>query len=261
MFTAYRLGASPAEASVNRHAEIGVNGIDKRYDPLFKRHGGQIPVSFMRALAYSESRLKPDYELRKGIDVKTRSMPSGKKDSYWGLFQVGIKNVLKDYNERHGTSITREQLFDPEINTMLASGTLNRIVRAYQQLANQLDINNMRTDFSNPEFVRLLVAGWNSGYSRRGGVQKVAAYLKSRGIPVNHDTVFRYAKKAGATKFLDIAQYKRKYDWQRRVVRRYFEEKARDDLSPGGPDRGPDSGAGPLVALGVLGLLALAALA
>lgn len=199
-------------------------------DDVLRSHAKRIPFEMLKALAYSESRLNPRYELEKEIDVDTRRYASGKKDTYWGLFQVGLGNVLADYNKRHRTDIKPVELFDPDTNTRLAVDTLERIVRAYEETYVLEGINNLHTDWGSAEFVRLVVAGWNSGYSRAGGVQRVAKWLAARKIKVTHDNVFAYAKRAGGTKFLDVGQYKKKRDWQRKVVKRYFTLKSGGSL-------------------------------
>jgi hypothetical protein len=79
----------------------------------------------------------------------------------------------------------------------------------------------MRLDWGNPEFVKLVIAGWNSGYSEAAGVGKVAGWLSSQGIPVTHDSVFAYASQAGGTVHL---QNSAKQNWQRSVVDLYFAE-------------------------------------
>ncbi len=175
-------------------------GISRQFDSLFRRYGGRIPVNYLRALGYSESRLDP----------------SDTGGSYWGLMQVGKGNVLPSYNQRHGTSYTADDLLNPEINVKIASDLLNRIVVAYSKHPSP----NMRPS-AGPEFWKLVTAGWNSGYSESGGVGKVATYLEQQGIPVTHDNVFRYAAAAGATRHL---QNDAKRRWQAKVVQRFYDE-------------------------------------
>jgi hypothetical protein len=205
--------------------------LPKKFDEIFLREGKEIPVEYLRALSYSESRMNPKYELEKGIDLDLKSYPDGKKDSYWGLFQVGISNVLKDYNTRHKTSITPEQLFDPEINTKLAVDTLMRIMVSYESWGKQHGIQSLTPDWNNVEFVKLVTAGWNSGYSRSSGVQSVAKWLQENVLEVTHDNVFKYAGQVPkATKYLDGKQFEKKRDWHRKVVERYFKERGVDLL-------------------------------
>jgi soluble lytic murein transglycosylase-like protein len=156
----------------------------------------------MRALAYNESSMNP---------LESR-------DPAWGLMQV-VPDVRTSYNQRYGTGYSQNDLLDPATNVKIASELLNRIAKQYQ--ANHGSDPNMRINWGNPEFVKLVVAGWNSGYSEAGGVGRVASYLRSRGLPVTHDNVFQYAAAAGATRHL---QNSTKYNWQRRVADTFYAE-------------------------------------
>jgi soluble lytic murein transglycosylase-like protein len=169
-----------------------VTALPTTFDPLFRRYAGSVPVAYLRALAQRESSFNP----------QNATGPA------WGLLQ--ITEVV-----RQGTGYSRSQLLDPEVNIKLGAGLLNRIAQSYAKHADK----NMQTDWSNPEFVKLVTAGWNSGYSDGGGVGKVARYLHDRGIPVTHDNVFKYAGAAGATKHLQNPQ---KQLWQRSVSDLYF---------------------------------------
>jgi soluble lytic murein transglycosylase-like protein len=170
------------------------------YDALFRRHAGAVPVAYLRALAKRESNLNPNAANTAAV----------------GLLQItSIARV--DHNQRAGTSYSRANLYDPEINVEIGAGLLNRIVRAYAKHPSA----NLRTDWSNPEFVKLLTAGWNSGYSEGGGVGKVASYLEARGLEVTHDSVFEHSAAAGATSHLRNSH---KQSWQRGVASLYFQQ-------------------------------------
>jgi hypothetical protein len=155
-------------------------------------------VPFLRALSWKESRQNP----------ADHSGPA------YGLLQI-LPSVLPGYNASHRTSYGTSQLLNADINAAVGADLLNRIAVAYSKHRD----SNMRPDFSNPEFVRLLLAGWNSGYSEGGGVGKVASYLEARGQPVTHDAVFANAGRAGATVHLQNAAKQR---WQREVSDLYF---------------------------------------
>lgn len=180
------------------------------YDPIFKSYAGKIPVAYLRALAYRESSFNP----------RNTEGPA------WGLMQV-VEVVRDSYNRRKGTSYSRQDLLDPKTNVKIAADLINRIANAYSKHSDP----NMQPDWGNPEFVKLITAGWNSGYSEAGGVGRVASYLESRGLPVTHDNVFRYAGSAGATQWL---QKSGRQNWQRSVSDLYFTQ----------PDAGEVSGIG-----------------
>lgn len=207
----------------------GFGALPQSYDVLFNRYRNRLPVEYLRALAYQESRFNA----------------SESKASYWGLLQVG-EDVIKGYNERHGTTYELADVLDPELNVRMAAETLNRIVVAY----NKHPSPNLQENWANPEYVKLITAGWNSGYSEKAGVGKVATWLEARGLPVTHDNVFLYAAQAGATRHLSNLK---KRTWQRDVADLYFAE-----LRATGP--GPvalrPSGSGAGLALVGLALLA-----
>ncbi|MCF6205345.1 MAG: lytic transglycosylase domain-containing protein [Sulfurovum sp.] len=201
----------------------------RRYDDLFLNKASKLPgasnaqqVAFLRALSYSESRLNPN----------------NSNGPAWGLMQVGIDGipeappgtsgkVLVSYNNRFGTSYNLVTILDPEINVIVATELIARIVSVYQSVG-------LSPDWSSPDFVGFLVAGWNAGYSRKAGTTHVIEYLNSKGIPLTVDNLHTHAASAGATRFLSTTfttkrgQQKSKVGWWKRVVRRYFRYLATD---------------------------------
>lgn len=169
------------------------------FDSLFEKYGGRVPVAYLRALSKKES----------------NQNPASCAGAACGLMQVVPTVVLPGFNASHGTGYTRSDLLNPEINIQVAADLLNRIIGAYARHPDP----NMQPNFANPEFVKLLTAGWNSGYSEGGGVGRVASYLESRRIQVTHDNVFAHASEAGATKHLQNAAKQR---WQREVADLYY---------------------------------------
>lgn len=235
-------------------AETGAAGLTTAFDVIFAQHGRGLPIPFLRALASKESNFKPDSELRKGIDLETRvRQDTGKRDSYWGLFQVGIKNVLKGFNKAHGTDISKDRLFNAEVNTTIASWQIrHQIIDAYNVWSEKHNIPELKTNWNNLNWVKLVLAGWNSGHSRAGGVQAAALYLKSRGLPITHDNLFRHGKvlykgKVKKAKYLN-QEFDKKRRWQAATAKRYFKELGREnhDISPRG------GGGGGLIAAGLL---------
>ena len=112
-----------------------------RWDAIFERHGGGLPVAFLRALASRESDLNPD----------SHDGPA------WGLLQV-VEVVRRDYNARHGTHHTREDLLDPAINVTIASELLRAIIASYQK--HHPEVPNLQADWGNPRFTEMLIFGW-----------------------------------------------------------------------------------------------------
>ena len=170
--------------------------LPRTYDAVFQRYRGAIPMEYLRALAKRESNLNP----------------ANTTGAAWGLLQV-VESVRLSYNKRRGTSYTRQDL-------------LNRIVIAFAKHPDR----NMQRDWRNKEWVKIFTAGWNSGYSEAAGVGRVASWMEEQGIPVTHDSLFRYAAAAGGTRHL---QNDAKRVWQASVSDLYFEELGVKD--PGGP--------------------------
>lgn len=183
-------------------------GVPRTYDRIFAEHGHGLPLAFLRALAKRESDMKP----------------RDRQDPAWGLLQV-IEVVRRDFNARHQTRYSREDLLDPRINVVIGSDLLRRIIRSYA--TNHPGAPNLQEDWGNRRFVELLTFGWNAGYSERGGVGRVARYLEGLGrhADITIDTIHANARAAGASRHLSNA---RKVAWCKSVALLFFAEQARD---------------------------------
>lgn len=193
------VGAAVAGSAYRKQASI----LPTTYDDVFQRKGMYFPIQFLRALAKKES------------DFKAENTKGGA----WGLLEV-TPTVVADFNKRHGTSLTMKDVLIPEINVQLAVETLDRIVRSYA--ANHPRTRNLRMDWANPEFVNLLVLGWNNGYSEEHGVGRVIDYLERNGHSVTASNVVKYANAAGAVPW--IAQ--RGAGWAKSVTRLFYDDLA-----------------------------------
>lgn len=204
------------------------------YDSIFSQYAGLLPVPFLRALASRESSLNPS--LHDGPAV--------------GLLQV-VPVLQNEWNQRTGDNVSQTDLLDPGTNVEIAADLLNRIIGYYKKTNDP----NMQMDWTNPEFVKLLVAGWNSGYSDvvpGGGVQSVADWLVNQGLPVTHDNVFQYAAQVPATKYL---QDTTRYNWQRSVADLFYAQPDAQDAATQSNQTGADSSS-----MVTAGLFALAGL-
>lgn len=171
------------------------------FDPLFRRYGGsEIPVAYLRALAQRESGMNP--------------RANAGKAAAQGLLQI-TTTARESYNQRHGTAWTRDDMLDAERNVAVATDLLRNIMAAYRV---RKDVN-FRPNWSNPEWVKLLTAGWNAGYSSGGGVGRVAGYLEQRGQRVTHDAVVANAAAAGAVSYLASPA---RAQWHRSVADLFF---------------------------------------
>ena len=177
--------------------------LPRSYDPLFLRYAGNLPVTYLRALTQRES----------GFNAGDTKGPA------WGLMQI-VETVRNSYNRRRGASYGRGDLLNPSVNVMMATDLLNRIQTAYSKHKDP----NMKPDWSNPEYVKLLTAGWNAGYSEAAGVGKVASWLEARNIPVTHDNVYKYAAQAGGIRFLRISEQPHRREWHRSVANLFYAE-------------------------------------
>lgn len=193
--------------------------LSKKFDELFARFGGRIPVAYLRALAQRESSTNPE----------EASGPA------WGLLQV-VEVVRRDFNRRNGTRFRRQHLLDPETNVRIATDLLNRIIESYEH--NHPNVPNLQADWHNSRFVELLTFGWNAGYSERGGVGKVARYMEAKGdaAGVTIDTVFDSAKPAKASRHLSNP---RKVRWCKSVARLFREQDDRNTPGLGVDPRRP----------------------
>ena len=183
--------------------------LSTQYDPIFRRHAGRLPVAYLRALAAKESGFNP------------QAAASSSENAARGLLQiVGVARV--DYNQRHGTNYSSQDLFDPNINVAIGADLLQRIVSYLGRHPSK----NLHEDWHNPEFVKLLTAGWNAGFSDSGGVGRVASYLEAQRAAVTHDAVYDSAAAAGAVSAL---QNPARAAWQRGVADLYYQQPDRFD--------------------------------
>lgn len=170
-----------------------------KFDDIFEKEGHGLPVPFLRALARRESNMDP----------RESTGPA------WGLMQVGIDkragNVLAEYNQRNGTNYSKEDMLNPTLNVRVASSLLRRIVDLYAA-------EGISPNWSNGNYIGLVVAGWNAGYSIAAGTVKVVRWLRDAGKPVTVANIWKYSQDADATKHLANQQKKR---WVDSVVMEY----------------------------------------
>ena len=177
----------------------------RRFDKVFERYRGSLPIEYVRALVERESDGRPG--VRAGSAI--------------GLMQI-VPVVLADYNKRHGTAYQSEHLADPATNVAIGCELLRLIAASYRKYHPR--IPNLETNWNNPRFVELLTFGWNAGYSEAGGVGRVARYLEARGaVDITIDQVSAHARLAGASKHLFNPA---KVAWSKGVVALYQRERA-----------------------------------
>jgi soluble lytic murein transglycosylase-like protein len=177
----------------------------RRFDAVFQRYRGTIPIEYVRALVERESDGQPN--VRAGSAI--------------GLMQI-VPVVLDDYNKRHGTAYRSDHLTNPATNVAIGCELLRIIIESYRK--NHPRIRTLQADWNSPQFVELLTFGWNAGFSEAGGVGRVARYLEGLGaVDITIDQVAAHAKLAGASKHLSNMA---KVAWCKSVVALYLRERA-----------------------------------
>ena len=146
------------------------------WDPVIEKYAGRVPVAFIRALVHGES--------------GGNSQKENPSSHAAGLLQI-TEIVRQDWNSAHADApVSREQLFDPEINVRLGAALLNRIVQVYGHHP------TMRPDWKSRRYAELVALGWNAGYSDRGGVGLAVTELEAAGAKPDDVTVDSVARVA-----------------------------------------------------------------
>ena len=212
--TDVRPASYPTSVAPTMTAPTGMHATSarvRRFDPLYSRYRGSIPIEYVRALVERES----------------NGQPSVRTGSAIGLLQI-VPVVLADYNKRHGTAYVSEHLTDPATNLAIGCELLQIIVTSYAK--NHPQIRTMQPNWDNPEYVGLVTLGWNAGYSEAGGLGRVARYLEGLGaVDITVEQASAHAKLAGATKHLANPA---KVAWCKSVVALYQRERALRLASP-----------------------------
>ena len=189
-------------AFISKTPKPDFEGVSTKYDDVFRAEGQGIPLAFLRALAWHESRLNP-------LSYK----------KHVGLFQIG-PGVRKDWNKSHKKAV-KAQYTDPALNTRVAAWHLNRIIAQYNRTKHPA----LRgPDWMSPEWVKLLLAGWNVGWGKSTGVPQVAKWLKSKGAHIDHDAVMKKWRKSGAHPF-GGSRLVEKWHWHRKVYDTWVKER------------------------------------
>lgn len=183
----------------------------RRFDAVFAKYRGSLPIEYVRALVQRES----------------NGQPSVRAGSSIGLMQI-VPVVLSDYNKRHGTSYRSEHLSDPATNVAIGCELLHLIIESYRK--NHPTIRSLQPNWDSLDFVELLTFGWNAGHSEAGGVGRVARYLEGLGATdITLEQVSSHAKLAGASKHLSNPA---KVAWCKSVAALYLRERSLRLSSP-----------------------------
>lgn len=174
------------------------------YDYVFRAECPGIPVEYLRALARHESDMNP----------------SEATGGAWGLLQVWWQgSVLDDYNEREGTSYTRDDLLDPSINARIACTTLHRIANYYGRAFPRVF---PRPSWRDRRFVEIVTLGWNAGWGEKSGVAYVIAVLEDEGHTTDVDLDMIADAVFTLPQVTDKLRRTAPYGWVRKVVAGYL---------------------------------------
>jgi hypothetical protein len=174
------------------------------FDSVFRRNCPGVPVPYLRALAKHESDFNP-------LDAEGPAH---------GLLQV-VEKVRIGFNDRFGTSFSRADLLNPEINATIACELIARIARV-------LPANHPRSfpvpSWLDPRFVGLVTFAWNAGFSEAAGMGFVIGEMERAGFrsqDINIESVHNFAQGLPPEKgrFLRIDQ---RLEFSQRVVRDYM---------------------------------------
>ncbi|MCW5801770.1 MAG: transglycosylase SLT domain-containing protein [Deltaproteobacteria bacterium] len=200
-----QVDAIPPAASVQR--TFATSEHVRRFDSVYSRYRGGIPIEYVRALVELESAGNPDARSGEAI----------------GLMQIRPV-LLADYNKRHGTSYASAHLTDPSVNVAIGCDLLRQIIDSYRR--NHPAFKSLQRDWNNPRFVELLTLGWSAGFAETGGVGFVAKYAKQLDLTdVSIELIRDFAPAAGA----DASEYLRnpaRIAWCKRVASLYARERA-----------------------------------
>lgn len=174
-----------------------------RWEPLVRRFAGKIPVKFGLTVIAHESAGNPDAVSGTGAR---------------GLMQItGV--ALKAVNRGLGTSYTRDDLFDPEVNVMVGMGLLNSIVQTW----NHKHPKTLSARWTSAQWLALLVLAWNAGSFEHNGVGYVVTTMERGNIPRSRITVDTVAQASAnlpdASKWLRVPQ---RVAWAKKVARDYL---------------------------------------
>jgi membrane-bound lytic murein transglycosylase MltF len=180
--------------------------LSTKYDGIFGKHAGPIPVPYLRSLAYHESGFNP--------------AAKHPRSSATGLFQV-TAIALTDYNRRHGASLALSNLADPETSTKVAVSHLTNLLGRYGSAP------SLKVDWKSRRFAELLTLGWNSGHN---AVVQLARALEAQGISPERITVDTVSQLAARLKTPYVSDPAR-VAWAKRVAGVYLGQ----PVGPGRP--------------------------
>lgn len=148
------------------------------YDSIIEAKRGTLPLEFVKALIHNES----------GFDPRAARNPRN-TGAARGLMQV-VGVVRIDYNLRHHTNYSPDDMFVPAINIEIGCHALQSIIANYSRFHPA----SLATDWNNKRWVEIVVFGWNAGYSESRGVGRIVGLIEKNGGPVTIDHICTVAQ-------------------------------------------------------------------
>lgn len=209
------------------------------FDNIFEKYRGDIPISYLRALAMLSS----------GMNPKKSFKNSG------GLFMIS-KPALDVYDLKHpkqvpinGRKVT--DLADPGLSTRIAVWILTNIKQYYARNFPKC----LSVDWNNLAFVGLLTYGYKVGYTKSKGIGEAMAVIEGqKGKKCTVDNVANMAKMLK----MDESKYSPSVvNFAKNVANLYSIDLGKTPIKTIGPTKQKGGGAGIALALSGAGLLLL----
>lgn len=210
--------------------------ITTKFDNVFNKFRGSIPLDYLKAHAYSVSKMNPK--------------KSGGNSA--GLFMIS-KGALRVFNNKFNKNYKAEELSNPALNTQIATWILHKIISYYDKR-----YPSLKQNWNNASYVALVAHGYNTGYSEPNGIGAAVKKIESAGGKVTLTNVARVSKVIG----LGPAKYNsRTIKLAKNITNLFFvqSQKTKTDTvtisppSPGAPEiEIPAGGPTPKLGIGLL---------
>ena len=225
-------------------------GISNKYDNIFEKFRGTIPLSYLRALAFSQSNLNAAKSFKGAA----------------GLFMISDA-ALRAYDKKYPIAATNQSierkssdLADPILNTRIAVWILGNIIKYFSTHYPK----TMSENWNDPTYAAVVTLAFNVGYTEPQGIGAAIKALESKPDKFSMESLVQVAKEIK----LDASKYSDKMvSYAKTVANLYVADLGgKAPVKAPGPPTSTDSptalpksrrGMGTLMLLPVLGLGAL----
>ncbi len=178
--------------------------IPTKFDTIFNKFRGKIPISFLRSLSYLKSSMNTNRSIQNSA----------------GLFMISLP-VLKAYdkafpNQSPEGGHKATDLSDPILNTKIALWIINRIVKYYAKNYPK----TLSENWNDATYISLIVHGFNTGYTEPKGIGAAIKKIENEAPKkMTIDNVATISKALGLNK----SKYdERKINFAKNVANVYF---------------------------------------